>query len=129
MAFKSPATVRSRYASMSSTWPTRFTKFATERVLESLRLSTDRDAGSSADWRGSSEPGGRSATPSTQRLSRTVRPAGCGRPPTISSSTCSWSSRDGSTSFITLDPRYDALEFVIVERAGTPALVLSDGQH
>jgi hypothetical protein len=36
---------------------------------------------------------------------------------------------DGSTSFITLDPRYDALEFVIVERAGTPALVLSDGQH
>ena len=36
---------------------------------------------------------------------------------------------DGSTSFITLDRKYDALEFVVVERSRTPALVLSDGQH
>src|ERR1700722_9086823 len=26
---------------------------------------------------------------------------------------------DGSTSFITLDPKYDPLEFVVVERSGT----------
>ena len=48
----------------------------------------------------------------------------------------SWESRiasrnndDGTTSLITLDPKYDGFEFVVAERAGTRALVLRDGQH
>src|SRR5208282_4215909 len=40
---------------MSSTWPTRSIKFGADRASVFLRRSTDRDVGSSADWRGSSD--------------------------------------------------------------------------
>ena len=36
---------------------------------------------------------------------------------------------DGSISLITLDPTYDALEFVVTEHAGKRALIVRDGQH
>src|SRR5271155_2556068 len=42
---------------MSSTWPTRFIKFAAAPASASLRRSTDRGVGSSAVWRGSSKNG------------------------------------------------------------------------
>jgi CubicO group peptidase (beta-lactamase class C family) len=47
-----------------------------------------------------------------------------------------WSSRvasrrndDGTVSFITLEPSYDAFEFVVSEHEGKRALITSDGQH
>lgn len=48
----------------------------------------------------------------------------------------SWATRvasrkndDGTTSLITLDPTYDAFEFVTAAHEGKRALIVSDGQH